>query len=102
MVDVSDKLDTNLVHGSCAYVKYGKIVVVYISITPQVTCDNKIVLPIGTLPIPFQYMYHSVNGWGVNVANSLFAVNTEGSMSLWCIEENLNRMIFDSFVYMML
>lgn len=100
VVDVSDKLDTNLVSGSCAYVKYGKIVIVYSSLTPKATCDNKLILPSGTLPLPYQYMYHSVNGWGINVANSLFAVNADGSMSFWCIEENLNYMIFDSFVYM--
>ena len=100
VVDVSDKLDTNLVSGRCAYAKYGKIVIVYSSLSPKVACDNKLILPSGTLPLPYQYMYHSVNGWGINIANSLFAVNTDGSMSLWCIEEDLNHTIFDSFVYM--
>ena len=102
VVDVSDKLDTNLVSGSCAYIKYGKIVIVYVSFNPKVICDNKLVLPAGTLPLPYQYMYHSVNGWGTNVANCVCAINWDGSMSFWCIEENLNHMIFDSFVYMML
>lgn len=102
VVDVSDKLDTRLVSGSCAYVKYGKIVIVYVSLNPKVACDNKLILPSGTLPSAYQYMYHSVNGWGINIANSLLAVNQDGSMSFWCIEEDLNRMIYDSFVYMML
>lgn len=102
VVDVSDKLDTRLVSGSCAYVKYGKIVIVYVSLNPKVACDNKLILPSGTLPSAYQYMYHSVNGWGINIANSLLAVNQDGSMSFWCIEEDLNHMIFDSFVYMML
>lgn len=102
MVDVSDKLDTSLVSGSCAYIKYGKIVIVYISLNPKVACDNKLILPSGTLPPPYQYMYHSVNTWGFNIADSLFAVNADGNMSFWCVEESLNRMIFDSFVYMML
>lgn len=100
VVDVSDKLDTDLVSGSCAYVKYGKIVIVYSTLSLKVACDNKLILPSGTLPPPYQYMYHSVNGWGANVANSLFTVNSDGSMSFWCVEENLKCMVFDSFVYM--
>lgn len=100
MVNISDKLDTSLASGSCAYIKYGKIVIVYVSFNPKVICDNKLVLPAGTLPLPYQYMYHSVNGWGFNVAESLLAVNGDGSMSLWCGEGTPGHMVFDSFVYM--
>lgn len=100
MVNISDKLDTSLASGSCAYIKYGKIVIVYVSFNPKVICDNKLVLPAGTLPLPYQYMYHSVNGWGFNIAESLLAVNADGSMSFWCGEGTPGHMVFDSFVYM--
>jgi hypothetical protein len=100
MVNISDKLDTSLASGSCAYIKYGKIVIVYVSFNPKVICDNKLVLPAGTLPLPYQYMYHSVNGWGFNVAESLLAVNADGSMSFWCGEGTPGHAVYDSFVYM--
>ena len=98
--NVSNELDTDIVSGIMEYVIFGKLVIVFFSITPKVVCDNTTILPAGSLPNIMCYMYHSVNTWGnVAVPDSLMAVRADGSLALWSTKESIGYMIFDSFIF---
>ena len=97
--NVSNELDTDIVSGIIEYVYFGKLVIVFFSLKPKVAADNTTILPAGSLPNAIQYMYHTTNSWGQDVPDSLMAVKSDGSLSLWAVEKSTGLMCFDSFVY---
>ena len=100
--NVSNELDTDIVSGTIEYVYFGKLVIVFFSLKPKVAADNTTILPAGSLPNAIQYMYHTTNTWGQNayIPESLMAVKSDGSLSLWAAEKSTGRMCFDAFRYL--
>ena len=97
--NVSNELDTDIVSGTIEYVYFGKLVIVFFSLKPKVAADNTTILPAGSLPNAIQYMYHTTNTWGQNayIPESLMAVKSDGSLSLWAAEKSTGLMCFDAF-----
>lgn len=100
--NVSNELDTDIVSGTIEYVYFGKLVIVFFSLKPKVAADNTTILPAGSLPNAIQYMYHTTNTWGQNayIPESLMAVKSDGSLSLWAAEKSTGLMCFDAFIYL--
>lgn len=100
--NVSNELDTDIVSGTIEYVYFGKLVIVFFSLEPKVAAYNTTILPAGSLPNAIQYMYHTTNTWGQNayIPESLMAVKSDGSLSLWAAEKSTGLMCFDSFIYL--
>lgn len=100
--NVSNELDTDIVSGTIEYVYFGKLVIVFFSLEPKVAADNTTILPAGSLPNAIQYMYHTTNTWGQNayIPESLMAVKSDGSLSLWAAEKSTGLMCFDAFIYL--
>jgi hypothetical protein len=98
--DVSDKLDTDHVTGAMSAVNIGKIVMVYFDIVPKAVSDNTTILPTGTIPNAYVYVYHSINTWGQSaIPDSLMAVRDDGSLAFWSGKDSIGTRIFDSFIY---
>lgn len=98
--DVSDKLDTDHVTGAMSVVNIGKIVMVYFDIAPKAVSDNTTILPTGTIPNAYVYVYHSINTWGQSaIPDSLMAVRDDGSLAFWSGKDSIGTRIFDSFIY---
>ena len=100
--NVSNELDTDIVSGIIEYVYFGKLVIVFFSLKPKVAADNTTILPAGSLPNAIQYMYHTTNTWGQNayIPESLMAVKSDGSLSLWAAEKSTGLVCFDAFIYL--
>lgn len=100
--NVSNELDTDIVSGTIEYVYFGKLVIVFFSLKPKVAADNTTILPAGSLPNAIQYMYHTTNTWGQNayIPESLMAVKSDGSLSLWAAEKSTGLVCFDAFIYL--
>lgn len=100
--NVSNELDTDIVSGTIEYVYFGKLVIVFFSLKPKVAADNTTILPAGSLPNAIRYMYHTTNTWGQNayIPESLMAVKSDGSLSLWAAEKSTGLMCFDAFIYL--
>lgn len=100
--NVSNELDTDIVSGTIEYVYFGKLVIVFFSLEPKVAADNTTILPAGSLPNAIQYMYHTTNTWGQDayIPESLMAVKSDGSLSLWAAEKSTGLMCFDTFIYL--
>lgn len=98
--DVSDKLDTDHVTGAMSAVNIGKIVMVHFDIVPKAVSDNTTILPTGTIPNAYVYVYHSINTWGQSaIPDSLMAVRDDGSLAFWSGKDSIGTRIFDSFIY---
>lgn len=100
--NVSNELDTDIVSGTIEYVYFGKLVIVFFSLEPKVAADNTTILPAGSLLNAIQYMYHTTNTWGQDayIPESLMAVKSDGSLSLWAAEKSTGLMCFDTFIYL--
>jgi len=100
--NVSNELDTDIVSGTIEYVYFGKLVIVFFSLKPKVAADNTTILPAGSLPNAIQYMYHTTNTWGQDayIPESLMAVKSDGSLSLWAAEKSTGLVCFDTFIYL--
>ena len=102
-VDVTSSINTTIVSiNNISYtVKNGICYVRVYNIKPLVTCNVTTILSKGTLPKASTSSYYvNMNTWNeANFSSILLQPNTDGSLSLWCNSNAINKAHYGSFSY---
>ena len=106
--DVSKVSVTSLMNTDVATVRYvnysvknGICYVTFDSLNPLVTCNKIVILPNDTLPkASTNLCYANINTWNEdNFSSILLRANANGSLSLWCNSNAINKPHYGTFSY---